>query len=80
MEMQEKIKQFVDNSNLEIASVELGDDFIEAARCHEIIMNGSISRSLANYYENNKSKLHPFTIARFEAGKSVSTNSYIDAI
>ncbi|MDC0531319.1 amidase [Alphaproteobacteria bacterium] len=79
-DMQEKIKQFVDNSNLEIASVELGDDFIEAARCHEIIMNGSISRSLANYYENNKSKLHPFTIARFEAGKSVSTNSYIDAI
>ena len=79
-DMQEKIKQFGDNSNLEIASVELGDDFIEAARCHEIIMNGSISRSLANYYENNKSKLHPFTIARFEAGKSVSTNSYIDAI
>ena len=79
-DMQEKIKQCVDNSNLEIASVELGDDFIEAARCHEIIMNGSISRSLANYYENNKSKLHPFTIARFEAGKSVSTNSYIDAI
>ena len=79
-DMQEKIKQFVDNSNLEIASVELGDDFIEAARCHEIIMNGSISRSLANYYENNKSKLHPFTIARFEAGKSVSTKSYIDAI
>lgn len=79
-DMQEKIKQFVDNSNLEIASIELGDDFIEAARCHEIIMNGSISRSLANYYENNKSKLHPFTIARFEAGKSVSTNSYIDAI
>ena len=79
-DMQEKIKQFVDNSNLEITSVELGDDFIEAARCHEIIMNGSISRSLANYYENNKSKLHPFTIARFEAGKSVSTNSYIDAI
>jgi Asp-tRNA(Asn)/Glu-tRNA(Gln) amidotransferase A subunit family amidase len=79
-DMQEKIKQFVDNSNLEIPSVELGDDFIEAARCHEIIMNGSISRSLANYYENNKSKLHPFTIARFEAGKSVSTNSYIDAI
>ena len=79
-DMQEKIKQFVDNSNLEIASVELGDDFIEAARCHEIIMNGSISRSLANYYENNKSKLHPFTITRFESGKSVSTNSYIDAI
>ena len=79
-DMQEKIKQFVDNSNLEIASVELGDDFIEAARCHEIIMNGSISRSLAKYYENNKSKLHPFTITRFEAGKSVSTNSYIDAI
>ena len=79
-DMQEKVKQFVDNSNLEIASVELGDDFIEAARCHEIIMNGSISRSLANYYENNKSKLHPFTITRFESGKSVSTNSYIDAI
>ena len=79
-DMQEKIKQFVDISNLEITSVELGDDFMEAARCHEIIMNGSISRSLANYYENNKSKLHPFTIARFEAGKSVSTNSYIDAI
>ena len=79
-DMQEKIKQFVDNSNLEIASIELGDDFIEAARCHEIIMNGSISRSLANYYENNKSKLHPFTITRFESGKSVSTNSYIDAI
>ena len=79
-DMQEKIKQFGDNSNLEIASVELGDDFIEAARCHEIIMNGSISRSLANYYENNKSKLHPFTITRFESGKSVSTNSYIDAI
>ncbi|MDB0048775.1 amidase [Alphaproteobacteria bacterium] len=79
-DMQEKIKQFVDNSNLEIASVELGDDFMEAARCHEIIMNGSISRSLANYYENNKSKLHPFTITRFESGKSVSTNSYIDAI
>ena len=79
-DMQEKIKQFVDNSNLEITSVELGDNFMEAARCHEIIMNGSISRSLANYYENNKSKLHPFTIARFEAGKSVSTNSYIDAI
>jgi Asp-tRNA(Asn)/Glu-tRNA(Gln) amidotransferase A subunit family amidase len=79
-DMQEKIKQFVDNSNLEITSVELGDNFIEAAKCHEIIMNGSISRSLANYYENNKSKLHPFTITRFESGKLVSTNSYIDAI
>ena len=79
-DMKKTIKQYVNDSYLDITSVELGDDFSEAAKCHEIIMNGSISKSLANYYETNKPKLHPFTKARIEAGISVSAKNYIYAI
>ena len=79
-DMKKAIKQYVNDSYLDITSVELGDDFSEAAKCHEIIMNGSISKSLANYYETNKPKLHPFTTARIEAGISVSAKNYIYAI
>lgn len=79
-DMKKAIKQYVNDSYLDITSVELGDDFTEAAKCHEIIMNGSISKSLANYYETNKPKLHPFTTARIEAGISVSAKNYIYAI
>ena len=79
-DMKEAIQKYVNDSYLDVATIELGDDFIEAAKCHEIIMNGSISKSLANYYETNKPKLHPFTTARIEAGISVSAKSYIEAI
>ena len=79
-DMKKTIKQYVNDSYLDITSIELGDDFSEAAKCHEIIMNGSISKSLANYYETNKPKLHPFTTARIEAGISVSAKNYIYAI
>lgn len=79
-DMKKAIKQYVNDSYLDITSIELGDDFTEAAKCHEIIMNGSISKSLANYYETNKPKLHPFTTARIQAGISVSAKNYIYAI
>ena len=79
-DMQEQIKQFVDNSGLNIESLDLGEDFKDAAQCHEIIMNGSISKSLLKYYNTDKSKLHPYTIKRIEAGIPVSANDYIDAI
>ena len=77
---QEDFFKYVNDSYLDVTSIELGDDFIEAAKCHEIIMNGSISKSLANYYETDKLKLHPFTLNRVEAGISVSAKSYIEAI
>ena len=79
-DMKKAIKQYVNDTHLDVTSIELGDDFTEAAKCHEIIMNGSISKSLANYYETNKPKLHPFTTARIEAGISVSAKNYIYAI
>jgi Asp-tRNA(Asn)/Glu-tRNA(Gln) amidotransferase A subunit family amidase len=79
-DMKEAIQKYVNDSYLDVTSIELGDDFIEAAKCHEIIMNGSISKSLANYYETDKLKLHPFTLNRVEAGISVSAKSYIEAI
>jgi Asp-tRNA(Asn)/Glu-tRNA(Gln) amidotransferase A subunit family amidase len=62
-DMKEAIQKYVNDSYLDVTSIELGDDFIEAAKCHEIIMNGSISKSLANYYETDKPKLHPFTLS-----------------
>ena len=43
-------------------------------------MNGSITRSLYKYYENDKEKLHPFTVSRIEAGIPVSAKDYIEAI
>lgn len=79
-DMQHKIQQFVNKSDLNIKTLDLGAEFEEATQCHEIIMNGSISRSLLSYYETNKSKLHPFTIKRIEAGITVTANEYIDAI
>lgn len=79
-DMQHKIQKFVNKSDLNIKTLDLGAEFEEATQCHEIIMNGSISRSLLSYYETNKSKLHPFTIKRIEAGITVTANEYIDAI
>ena len=43
-------------------------------------MNGSIARSLYKHYENEKEKLHPFTVSRIEAGIPVSAKDYIEAI
>ena len=65
---------------MDIETIELGDSFSEAAKCHEIIMNGSISNSLSTYYNEDKSKLHPFTVNRIEAGLPVTAKEYIDAI
>ena len=79
-DMQEQIEKFVTNFSMDIEEVELGHNFDEAAKCHEIIMNGSISSSLLSYYKKDRSKLHPFTINRIEAGIPVSAKDYIEAI
>ena len=79
-DMQEQIQKFVKKSDFNIEILELGPDFEEAAECHEIIMNGSISRSLLSYYTTDKSKLHPYTIKRIEAGIPAPANKYINAI
>ena len=79
-DMQDEITNFVKNSSLNIVDFELDSIFESAAKSHEIIMNGSIARSLSKYYKNEKNKLHPFTISRIEAGMPVSAKDYIDAI
>jgi Asp-tRNA(Asn)/Glu-tRNA(Gln) amidotransferase A subunit family amidase len=79
-DMQDEITNFVKNSPLNIVDFELDSIFESAAKSHEIIMNGSIARSLSKYYKNEKNKLHPFTISRIEAGMPVSAKDYIDAI
>ena len=79
-DMQQQIKKFVAQFPMDIETIELGDSFSEAAKCHEIIMNGSISNSLSTYYNEDKSKLHPFTVNRIEAGLPVTAKEYIDAI
>ena len=79
-DMQEQIIKFIENLPFEVEEINLGDDFNEAANSHEIIMNGSIAKSLSQYYENEKEKLHPFTISRIEAGIPVSAKQYIEAI
>ena len=79
-DMQDEITNFVKNSSLNIVDFELDSIFENAAKSHEIIMNGSIARSLSKYYKNEKNKLHPFTISRIEAGMPVSAKDYIDAI
>ena len=78
-DMQNGIKEFVRNSSLDIEELDLGKDFDDAAKSHEIIMNGSIAKSLYSYYESDKSKLHPFTVKRIEAGIPVSASDYIMA-
>ncbi|MDA9170974.1 amidase [Alphaproteobacteria bacterium] len=79
-DMQEQIEKLVANLSMDIEEVEIGHNFDEAAKCHEIIMNGSISSSLLSYYKKDRSKLHPFTINRIEAGIPVSARDYIEAI
>jgi Asp-tRNA(Asn)/Glu-tRNA(Gln) amidotransferase A subunit family amidase len=79
-DMQEEIENFVANFPMDIEAIDLGKDFKEAAKSHEIIMNGSISRSLIDYYNTDKSKLHQFTVNRIEAGIPVSAKNYIDAL
>ena len=79
-DMQEGIIDFVKNAPLDIVDLELDSIFSKAAKSHEIIMNGSIARSLYKYYENEKEKLHPFTVSRIEAGIPVSAKDYIEAI
>ena len=79
-DMQEEIENFVANFPMDIEAIDLGKDFKEAAKSHEIIMNGSISRSLIDYYNTDKSKLHQFTVNRIEAGIPVSAKDYIDAL
>ena len=79
-DMQEQIIKFVENSPFDIEELNLGNDFNEAAHSHEVIMNGSIAKSLSHYYESEKEKLHPFTKSRIEAGIPVSAKQYIEAI
>ncbi len=79
-DMQEGIIDFVKNAPLDIVDLELDSIFSKAAKSHEIIMNGSIARSLYKYYENEQKKLHPFTVSRIEAGIPVSAKDYIEAI
>ena len=79
-DMQEQIVKFIKNLSFEVEELNLGDDFNEAASSHEIIMNGSIAKSLSQYYKTEKEKLHPFTISRIEAGFPVSAKQYIESI
>ena len=79
-DMQEQIIKFVENSPFDIVELNLGNDFNKAAHSHEVIMNGSIAKSLSHYYESEKEKLHPFTKSRIEAGIPVSAKQYIEAI
>jgi Asp-tRNA(Asn)/Glu-tRNA(Gln) amidotransferase A subunit family amidase len=79
-DMQEQIVKFIKNLSFEVEELNLGDDFNEAANSHEIIMNGSIAKSLSKYYKTEKEKLHPFTISRIEAGIPVSAKQYIESI
>ena len=79
-DMQHGIEEFVKNTSLDVEELNLGKDFIDAAKSHEIIMNGSIAKSLIRYYQADKSKLHPFTVNRIEAGIPVSASDYISAI
>ena len=80
IDMQEQIIKFVENSPFDIEELNLGNDFNEAAHSHEVIMNGSIAKSLSNYYETEKEKLHQFTRSRIEAGIPISAKQYIEAI
>ena len=79
-DMKNGIEEFVKNSQLDIEELDLGKDFEDAAKAHEIIMNGSIANSLINYYQADKSNLHPFTVKRIEAGIPVSASDYVSAI
>ncbi len=79
-DMQGEIIKFVENSPFDIEELNLGNDFNEAAHFHEVIMNGSIAKSLSHYYETEKEKLQPFTKSRIEAGIPVSAKQYIEAI
>ena len=79
-DMKNGIEEFVKNSQLDIEELDLGKDFEDAAKAHEIIMNGSIANSLMNYYQTDKSNLHPFTVKRIEAGIPVSASDYVSAI
>ena len=79
-DMKNGIEEFVKNSQLDIEELDLGKDFEDAAKTHEIIMNGSIANSLINYYQADKSMLHPFTVKRIEAGIPVSASDYVSAI
>ena len=76
-DMKQGIEEFVKNAQLDIEELDLGKDFDDAAKAHEIIMNGSIANSLMNYYQTDKSNLHPFTIKRIEAGIPVSASDYV---
>ena len=79
-DMQSGIEEFVKKTSIDVEELDLGRDFDDAARAHEIIMNGSIVNSLINYYQAEKSKLHPFTVKRIEAGIPVSASDYVSAI
>ena len=79
-DMQSGIEDFVKKTSVDVEELDLGRDFDDAARAHEIIMNGSIVNSLINYYQAEKSKLHPFTVKRIEAGIPVSASDYVSAI
>jgi len=79
-DMQSGIEDFVKKTSVDVEELDLGRDFDDAARAHEIIMNGSIVNSLINYYQADKSNLHPFTVKRIEAGIPVSASDYVSAI
>ena len=79
-DMQDEIIKFVLDSSLDIEELDLGNKFNDAAKSHEVIMNGSIAQSLSKYYINEKEKLNPLTISRIEAGIPVSAVEYIEAI
>ena len=74
------IQEFVKKTSFDVEELDLGKYFNDAAKSHEIIMNGSIANSLVNYYKADKSKLHPFTVKRIEAGIPVSASDYVSAI
>ena len=78
-DMQDEIIKFVENSPFDIEELNLGNDFEEAAHSHEVIMNGSIAKSLSHYYETEKEKMHPLTRSRIKAGIPVSAKQYIEA-
>ena len=74
------IQEFVKKTPFDVEELDLGKYFEDAAKAHEIIMNGSIANSLMNYYKADKSKLHPFTVKRIEAGIPVPASDYVSAV
>ena len=79
-DMKKTFENFIKSINLRIDQIQLPSVFEKAVDSHITIMNGGIRSSLYKHYNENKLKLHPYTIERIENGSSLSASDYIDAI